>query len=274
MWSGINTVVTGAFDGLLWPLAWLPEWVVVSLLGLPAAVFALLVFRYTSNQAAITRAKELIQAHLLELRLFQDDLGVTLRAQGLILRYNATYLRHALVPMLVMAGPFILILLQIESRFAFGPLPLDTPALLTVQLDPGVSPSKLDIRLEVPEGIAQDAPALRIDTTSQVVFRLRGVREGAHEVGVWIGDDRVARRVAVGGATHGLMPVVYRASDIETLFSPGEAALPAEGPAAAVELEYPARHEVIAGLSTAGWLFFASSMVFGFALRGALGVTF
>ncbi len=44
-----------------------------------------IVFRYTSDQKAIGRAKDKLKAHLLAVRLFQDQLPVVMRAYGRIL---------------------------------------------------------------------------------------------------------------------------------------------------------------------------------------------
>ena len=54
--------------------------------SLLTALLMLFVFQLTSNQAGIRRAKDRIKAHLLELRLFKDNMRVTLWAQGGILR--------------------------------------------------------------------------------------------------------------------------------------------------------------------------------------------
>ena len=49
------------------------------------------VFRYTSDQKAIRSAKDKLKAHLLAVRLFQDQLPVVLRSYGRILRGTVTY---------------------------------------------------------------------------------------------------------------------------------------------------------------------------------------
>src|SRR4029078_13738881 len=45
-----------------------------------------IVFGYTSDQKAIKHAKDQLKAHLLAVRLFQDQLGVVIRSYGGILR--------------------------------------------------------------------------------------------------------------------------------------------------------------------------------------------
>ena len=52
-----------------------------------------IVFRYTSDQKAIGRAKDRLKAHLLAVRLFQDQLPVVMRAYSRILRGAGSYLR-------------------------------------------------------------------------------------------------------------------------------------------------------------------------------------
>ena len=72
----LNRATTALFDWLLW----LPE-----LLGRPFAlafasaafgVFALWVFKHVSPQRRIKAAKERIKAHLIEIRIWQDDLRI------------------------------------------------------------------------------------------------------------------------------------------------------------------------------------------------------
>ena len=79
MWAPVNQALNVLFDALLWPVSWLPGSGQAAWLGLPAAVLALLVFRWVSDQAGIERAKDRIKAHLLELFLYRDDFRVSLR---------------------------------------------------------------------------------------------------------------------------------------------------------------------------------------------------
>ena len=240
----------------------------------PGALLALTVFRYTSNQDGIQRAKDRIWAHILEMRLYKDDFLVSLRAQGSILRHNVSYLGHALVPMAVMIIPFTLMLIQIESRFAFRGLEPGESALLTLTLDGGEPVSQIPVELRVPPGLARETPPLRIDQTGQVVWRLRAVEPGEHELHIAVVDDAIEKRVRVGMNGARVATDLFRAGDWATLLYPQEPPLPAGGPAASLQLGYPRALGEFAGLSTATWIFFASSMLFGFALRGLFGVTF
>lgn len=71
-----------------------------------------------------------------------------------------------------------------------------------------------------------------------------------------------------------ISPAVYRSNDLSALLYPAEALLANDLPVRAVHLDYPRARSTFLGLSTTSWIFFAASMVFGFALRGVFGVTF
>lgn len=274
MWSTVNQAVTAIFDVVLWPVSALSGSWQAFYLGVPGALLGLLVYRFVSNQDGIERAKDLIKAHLLELRLYKDDFLVTLRAQGKILRHNMSYLGYALLPMAVMIGPFLLMLVQIESRFAFRGLEPGEQALLTVQIESETPVSGLEIELLLPPGVERESPALRIDQSGEVVWRVRGADAGVHDVTISVGDQSLHKLIVVDQNGTWVATDLYRADDLTTLLYPQEPALPVDGPASILTLSYPRAGGEFGGLSTTSWIFMGSSILFGFLLRGPLGVTF
>src|SRR5262245_42042557 len=97
------------FDLLLWPL----------IMG----IVALQVYKYASNQAAIARVKRQISMHLLEIRLFSQDILQVLRSTGAILVRNTLYIGHNLLPMAVMLVPMLAIMVQLVAHYAYAPSP-------------------------------------------------------------------------------------------------------------------------------------------------------
>lgn len=274
MWSVVNQTLNIVFDAWLWPFQALPViWQIVAL-AIPATVFSLLVFRYFSNQDGIRNAKNKIKAHLLELRLFKDDMGVTLIAQRDIFRNSLLYMRYALAPMAVMIVPFILILIQVESRFAFRGLDTGEQAVVSVTVDTQKQASQLQDVMSLPEGLLQETPALRINSTGETFWRISGVTPGKYEVTFSIEGQSFEKQVVVDPHSSHLSPSVYRASDFRTLGSPAEPALADDLPVSSVTLNYPRASAEFAGLSSASWLLFAFTLIFGFAMRGLFGVTF
>ena len=113
----LNAAVGGLFDALFAVLGRLGPEASMAVVSLLVGLFMLFIFKRTSNQAGIRRAKDRIKAHLLELRLYKSDFGQTMRSQGRILAANGRYFLHALKPMLVIVVPILLVLVQLDARF-------------------------------------------------------------------------------------------------------------------------------------------------------------
>jgi hypothetical protein len=273
MWPAVNGAVNAAVEGWLWAFNGFPAWVQFCALALPVTVLALLVYRYASDQNGIRAVKNSIKAHLLELRLFKDDLGVTLRAQGQILKSSVLYAGYALAPLAIMLIPIVLILIQVESRYAFRPLQPEESTLVEVSVDSATPVSELPAALLLPTGIVGETPALRLDDEQKILWRVRAQRAGEYDMRIRVGDQEFPKKIVVG--SEGLVsPAIYAADDIRTLGFPLERALQRDSVVSAVEVSYPRSRGVFAGLSSASWTLFIASLVLGYALRGLFGVTF
>ena len=274
MISLLNGASNLVFDLWLGAFRFLPPTLQAASLGLPAAALALLVYRYVSNQRGIRAARDKITAHLLELVLFQDDLRVSLRAQGSILRYNLIYVGHALLPMAVMLVPFVLILVQVESRFAYRGLAPGDSVILSVRADDEAPMSQRPVSLVLPPGVVRETPPLRVDALHEIRWRLRGETPGQHRIVIHLDQTQVEKRLVVGPDTTTLERASYRSTDLNTLLYPLEPALPRDGPIAEVELDYPRARGSFWGLSSASWALVGTSLLFGFGLRRLFGVVF
>ncbi len=273
MWGLLNRGISAGLDALLFPLGALsPGWQ-LGWLALIAAVLALLVFRFTSNQDALSRARDRMRAHLLELWIYRDDLGVSARAQAHLFAENLRYLRHALLPLAVMLVPFGLLVAQIEARFAWRPLETDRPALLTVELGERIAPREVSAELHARDGLVAETPALR--TRGAVIWRVRPRAAGLHAAEIELQGERFALVLVSGSSadTPPLAPLAYRASDPRALLYPA-ASIPAQTVARSVHVDYPARGARFAGLSSSSWLWLGLSLLFALLLRRPLGVTF
>jgi len=274
MWSLANQALNAVFDTWLWPFQGLPVlWQIVAL-AFPAAILSLLIFRFFSNQDGIRGAKDKIKAHLLELRLFKDDLHVTLMAQRSIFRYTLIYMRHALLPMAVMFVPFVLILVQVESRYAFHGLDSGEPAIVTITIDSKKSVTELLYAMKLPEGLVQNTAPLRINSTREILWRIHGDAPGNYQATFDVEDHSLVKQVVVNRYQTHLASTIYRANDIRTLGSPAEPALATDQPVASVSVGYPRARAEFAGLSSASWWLFIFTLILGFMLRGVMGVTF
>jgi len=270
----INRAINAIFDAWLWPFQSLPaNWQII-ITALPVTVFALLVFRFASNQEGITHVKNKIKAYLLELWLYKDDLGILFRAQGQVFKYSVIYLRYALVPLLIMIVPLALVIVQLESLYAFRSLQPGESAILSVTFEETQSLGDVNADLSLPAGIVQETPPLRIDGSRQVFWRIRGETSGRHAVKIQSGDREITKQVVVGASEARLAPIVYRDGDWRILGYPAEKPIDAAAGVLSAELPYMRGRDEFAGLSSASWLLMIATLVMGFALRGFFGVTF
>jgi hypothetical protein len=272
--NAFNAAFSAVFDVLLAPLGHRYPWFDLLLWPLVAGVVALVVYKRVSNQAGIARAKNGIVVHLLEVMLFRNDLvgvlGSTARAMG----QNLVYLAHNLLPMVVMIVPMTVMLVQLVAHYARDPVPVGAVDLVTARLDPRVAGVKAtDVRLELPAGVALDAPPVRTPD-GEVVWRVRAVAPGDHALRIHLGDDVIEKRMAVGGPPR-KVPVM-RTKSWEALLYPAEPGMPAGSPLYSVDLQYPVRALRFFPDGEGGivlW-FFLASLGAGFALKNRFGVTF
>src|SRR6266850_6084565 len=106
-----------------------PAVLVVSL-SVATGLLMVVVFRYTSDQKAIRIAKDQLKAHLLAVRLFQDQLPVELSSYGRILKGTGRYLRLAFRPLLFVALPLTLLIVQLDRYLGVKPLSTGRPFLI------------------------------------------------------------------------------------------------------------------------------------------------
>ena len=79
--AGMNTL----FGLLRGPMAAVPAWLSLTVVSAVLGVVLLVLFKYTSNQAAIGRVRDRIKARLLAMKLFKDNIPVVLKSQVQVL---------------------------------------------------------------------------------------------------------------------------------------------------------------------------------------------
>ncbi len=286
--SLVNAALRAVFDLVLGPFAALPPILPVTLVSLASGILALLVYRWTSNQEAIAAVKRRLFGHLLEVRLFNDDLRAVLRAQLRLLRENLTYLRLNLVPLLWMIVPFMLLIAQLQFHYGYDGLEVGERTLLVVDLAPAepaaaggdqAAPRPL-VELEAPAGVAVETAGVWVPSLRQVVWRLRANEPGRHELVVRADGRAFTKSVFVSDAEGGARwvrrsPTRRRAAILDQLLYPAEPSLPRGGPIERIDVRYSAAAISFFGLLDVHWLiaFLILSLAFAFALRNRFGVT-
>jgi len=267
------SVINSAFDSLFEPLADRSPLLSLSVFSLATALLILLAYRFTSNQPAIRRVKNHLQAHLLEVRLFQDQLGVVWRAYGRLLRATLVYLGWSLVPLIVVALPITLLIAQLDLRFGLRPLQPGESTLLVVHVDdPGTVES---VAIDFPEGVVGTAPLVRIPAERRVVARIESRAAGRSEIAVLAGEGQALKEIVTGGGLQRLSRARLRGGWLERLLEPGEEELPRTGVISSITLQYPERLLALGSLEL-NWLvlYFLLTLVAALALKPLVGAEF
>ena len=273
MWI-FNSVFGKIFEGIFFPFRNMNPWFGMIAVSLLTGLLMLFIFKYTSNQDGIRRAKNKIKAHLLELRLFKDSMSISLKAQGNILRSNVKYIGYSFKPLLVMIIPLILILIQLNFWFAYDSLQPGQEAILRVKLQEESPVLNTPIDLHSTSGLAIETAPLRIEEESEINWRIRALETGIHELHFSADNQEFTKKVSVGQRRLSkISPLKTRRSFLKELFYPTESPLPNNSAVQSEEISYPARNLKLFGLRI-HWLiiYFALSIIFGFALKGFFGV--
>jgi hypothetical protein len=269
MWT-FNAVLARIFEVIFLPFRRLSPWFGMIFISLLTGLLMIFIFRHTSNQEGIRKAKNKIKAHLLELRLYKDNMNLSLKAYGHILIANLKYLGHSVKPMLIMIVPVLLILIQLNLWFGSRSLDVGQEAVLKIKLEEGKNPLQTEIVVEPTAGISIETPALRIEDLREIDWRLRAIDKGVHVVTFRSENLSFSKQVAVGqNRLSKISALKPGTSFLGQVFNPGERPLPKNSGIQSVEVAYPA-----SGMNLFGghihWLivFFALSIIFGFGLKG------
>jgi len=234
----------------------------------------LFIFRVTSNQEAIKATKQIIKGLFLEIRLYQDNLRQSLKSQKQILWTNVIYMKYSVVPMLVMIGPVILILIQLNFRYSNRP-PLPGEHVNVKVIADASLTSLDDITLTVDDGLKKETKPLRIDSKSgrEIDWRIGAIKEGASQLHFLIGEEKFSYPLPVTSELIRVYPEVMKPNFLDEWLYPGAPFLADDSPIKKIFISYPEKSTPVAGIN-AHWLitFLIISIVAGYAMKKPFGV--
>lgn len=264
-------MIDGAFDLFFWPFRATNPAYGLAVISFLTGLAAVLVFRYVSNQDTMRRIKNRIQAHLLEVRLFPDQLGIVSRAYGRILRFTAIYLTYNLKPLAILLLPLVILMVELDMRFSRIPLrPHDSFILKAKLAGPGALDSD---SLRLPKGLTLTAPPVNVPALQEVSWRIRADEYGVFLPAVVVAGQTFAKQVVVSKEITALPVERARASVVEWFSNPVERPLPRGGPLRSLEVNYAPR-SIDLGYFVTNWFvfFLVVSLVSGLILKMVLGI--
>jgi hypothetical protein len=263
------SMIDRAFDLSFRLMRALPALAVLAVFSVLTAVISLLAVRWTSDQRAIRRVKDLMGAHLLEVRLFPDQLSVVLRAYLALFGNTLLYLRYALVPLLVLSVPLLILFAQMESYF--GHAPVEARHDFLVRATFRTVDSLTDPFLQLPPGLMQSAPPVHIPSEREVDWRVRAEHPGIYDIHLVLQGSEFSKRIIAGSGLTRIVSERERGGAWQQVIDPGEPPLPCAGSVERIRIQYPPRVFRFRAWKTE-WLapYLALTLAAALFLKGAL----
>lgn len=269
-----NSVLNSLFNILFIPFKNVnPVWGMLGVSFL-TGIIMLFIFKVTSDQAGIRKAKNHVKAHFLAIRLYRDDISLMLDTMKNIFLSNFYYMKKSLKPMMFLILPVALILIHLGTRYEHRPLKVGESTILSLRLEKNTTLAQLNsIKLELPESLSCDAPPVRIEQLNEINWRIKAEKPGNYELAFSLEGKTIKKRLQVVDELVAVTSRVARGSFTTTLMNPAEPSLPGSVPVAFITVDYPKRDFNLLGFNL-HWLvaFFVLSLVFGFSFKGVLGV--
>lgn len=240
------------FDWLLW----LPEQLghVFALVFASAVfgVFALWVFKHVSPQRRIKATKEQIKAHLIEIRIWQDDLRIVGWAILKVLGRNLQYLALNLTPFIPLFLPFALVVAQFVVRYGFAPVPVKPVPVqqhadhlagggttIDIELAPSHAARIGELKLVLPEGVEQVSPMVVNARDGRAFVEVVARASGVHELVFDLGGTRETKLLATGAVTPRTIQGERGRGFVDALLWPAEPAFADDSPFARIRYTQP-----------------------------------
>lgn len=241
-------------------------------LSLATAVLVLWLFGKVSDQQKIAAEKKLIQAYLLELRLYGDRPRLIWKSYLALMYANFRYMGLMLKPAIFLTAPIVVLMFHLDAFYGMRPLHVDESATVTVQLNDPLMPNVVAPTLQAPSGVRVETPALRSLESAQFSWRIRPEQAVSGALRFNWGSNGSWEKSVSAGDRQQLLSVRRVDTWYKTFWNPGEDQIRVPS-VAWVEIRYPAATINFFGFDL-HWLvwFLVLSMVPAYLLRGFFGV--
>ena len=269
-WLNVPANALGRF--LLAPIGVLPGWLSVTIVSVVTGWLLLLVFKYTSNQRAIQRVRDDINAHLLALKLFKDSASVIFQAQGRVFRGAFFLLLFAVVPMLVMLVPVSLLLVQLALWYQAQPLTRGEETLVIVKLSGEDELTGHEISIEPTSAVDVVMGPVRVLSQREVWWKIKAREDGYHRVLLHLDGRTFEKELAIGDAFMRLSAARPGWYWKDILLHPCELPFEPGSPIESIEVDYPDRLSWTSGTDSWVIYWFVVSTVAALCFRPFMNV--
>jgi len=252
----INKFFNGIFDIVFYPFSRInPVWNIVYI-SILTGIFILVAFKYLTNQDELKKTKKKIAGHILELRIFNFDVGVIVRVFKDILNENFKYIRLNSLSFIVIAIPVIIASIQIHSRFNYRPLRTGEKTNLIVKFYDTVDITGYSIQLVAPENIQVETPPVSLSSLHEVDWRIACTREGDYDVIICVNDEKLTKTIMVSNKSRILKNKYSGAGIWKLLLNPGIVPISDFDEIEYIKVSYPERAVPFLGINFNGLLLY------------------
>jgi hypothetical protein len=255
MLHGISSLLTSIFDVLVLPFG---DNRTAGLWGLSlvTGVALIFLFKVTSNQARIKATRDAFKARILEMRIYQDDIVLILKALGAALWTNVSYLRASLRPILVLLVVALPVFIQLDERYGRAPMEPGDTALLEVTLKDGVDPVSVAVTADGGHAVSLDTDPVRVPSTREISWRLRVNDAGVHPFTVRVYDTPYEFPVTAAVSNKPIGHTREANSLASPLLHPSLPMIPKNSAIESVDLHYPTQDYWLVFWQAPWWVVF------------------
>ncbi|MCK5115191.1 MAG: hypothetical protein KAR44_01240 [Candidatus Aegiribacteria sp.] len=170
MMNAAGILISGFFDLLLVPFRTLPHFWGLLFISLLSGLGMITVFRFASNQNKISMLRRRMGGEILGILLHLSNPGTVVKFAVKLIWSNTVYLMYILIPLILLAIPFMLVWGQLDARYGAAEMDKDDPVTVTVFFEDGL-PARDNLEIGV-SGLELMPPVLFIDTLDEVSFRI------------------------------------------------------------------------------------------------------
>ena len=246
------------------------------LISILLGIGMLYLFGKVSNQAKIKTIKNTLQAHIIGILLFQQDIRVMFKLQWRVIKKTLVYMRYTLPAMVILFIPVLLILIQMNLYFSYRPLRVGEPAVVTATIKDDQWEKNKDLITLQSNGMTEvETSPIRIPSERQIAWRVRCIKPGTGDLTLINNGQAVTKQIIAGNRFAMISPLRTGSSSLDLFLNPGERKIPTSSPIESILISYPSRQILIWGWDI-HWIiiFFVVSLIAGYAVKGFLKVEF
>lgn len=261
----LGRIFGAVFDGYLAAFGWLsPAWS-LALLSMLLGVLMLYAFKWVGNPSALERSQARMQAHLMEMRLFDNEPRVVLRSMGRLLWWNLRFFLASLRPAVLATLPMVLLFVQMEHYYGVRAIEPGETVIVTAELVGGDPTLREAITLTPTRGRARvTSSPVRARTPGpldKVSWQVRGLEQGEELLVLRVGERTYGKSLTISTAP-AKVSMRRVSSPYESLLYPIEPPLPG-GVARGLEVAYPRVDVALLGFELHWLIWLVLISVFG-----------